>query len=464
MLYAVSAFSNTGSIATMKGPFSTIVENQKLSSPVVLNAARIPEIEEWKILRNGAATGVVRFHPVIEDGDDITTSPLVDSDDVTENTIVSTKSGSKYKLGSASSAMKKVLEKKRKLKAKKQQEQEKKQQQQQQNKPSSNPSPVAKAKDLSNAIRKSMEYRDLGLSGKTVGNGQYLLAGKAQRSTSGKSQIWTAYRANEAGDPIVIKGKSNLIKVKITTSIDAIKRENKNYQRATGLLNNGKFVKKLDFFEDAGEGFENQSALVLEGGIIDLKGLLINRRGRGFSGKFMRDAAAAAGQCVQAMHRAKLVWTDLKTENFVLTGNDTNLSGENGLTGVKGIDLESARPFGSTPVDYSPEACPPEFASAFVKGEGGDFVLDPSYDMWSLGMLMYELSTGRAYFENKSPVTITKTLSNPEFRVDVSKVRDAKLRELIESCLEIDPKKRPSIVQFLLHPFFTTTGIGPFSF
>merc|ERR1712071_644232 len=189
---------------------------------------------------------------------------------------------------------------------------------------------------------------------------------------------------------------------------------------------------------------------------MDLKALLIQRQGKGLVGKSMRDAAAAAGQCIQAMHSSNLVWTDLKPENFVLTVDE---DGENGLSGVKGIDLESAIPYGNSPVDYSPEACPPEFARAFIKGEAPEFILDPSYDMWSLGMMLYELSTGRAYFEGRSPVTITKTLSSAIFEADVSKVeKNKQLKSLIQQCLSVNPKKRPSITQFLLHPYFITTG------
>ena len=43
---------------------------------------------------------------------------------------------------------------------------------------------------------------------------------------------------------------------------------------------------------------------------------------------------------------------------------------------VKGIDLESAVRHKGNPEDYSPEATPPEFAEAFLAGDGPDFVLD----------------------------------------------------------------------------------------
>ncbi|CAN0035729.1 unnamed protein product, partial [Laminaria digitata] len=55
------------------------------------------------------------------------------------------------------------------------------------------------------------------------------------------------------------------------------------------------------------------------------------------------------------MHKADLVWTDLKLDNMVLAGR--------GLQ-VKAIDLESAVPARSAPKTFSPEATPPDFFTA----------------------------------------------------------------------------------------------------
>jgi serine/threonine protein kinase len=187
-------------------------------------------------------------------------------------------------------------------------------------------------------------------------------------------------------------------------------------------------------------------------------------------GRALRDAAVSAGQCIQAVHSSNVVWTDLKTENFVLVNSDIfnkevrDVDGSMGMPGVKGIDLESVVAKGGNPIDYTPEASPPEFAKALMGGYGEEFVLDYSYDMWSLGMMLYELSTGTAYFDKKSPSIVTKLLCADTFEVDVSKVPDDKFRDLIGKCLSLDPRKRPDITGFLLHPYFLTTGFGPISF
>jgi len=282
------------------------------------------------------------------------------------------------------------------------------------------------------------------------------LASDPERSTSGKSNIWEAYRTDEStGLPV-----ENAVPVcmKISSNLEAISREYENYRKLSflGLWETGRFVRCYEFFPVAGydKEFRNQCALAIERGARDLKSFLNSREK--LEKKELRDACVSATQCVQALHRAGLVWTDMKTENFVVMPN-----GE-----VKGIDLESAMPIGDFPVDYSPEACPPEFATAFLAGDGPYFELDTSYDVWSLGMLMMELSTGRGYFDGKTPTQITKLLRDMDDETMADHLAtiecDERLKDLIRRCLQKDSTKRPNAAQILMHPYFLA-GI-PFSF
>ncbi|KAG7345171.1 hypothetical protein IV203_032702 [Nitzschia inconspicua] len=60
---------------------------------------RVPVVDQWRVLGDGKLTGVVKGHPVIPDGDKITTSPLSNPDFATQAGVtVTTLSGSQYKL------------------------------------------------------------------------------------------------------------------------------------------------------------------------------------------------------------------------------------------------------------------------------------------------------------------------------------------------------------------------------
>lgn len=377
---------------------------------------RLPILDQWKVLTNGRVVGNVKNHPTIPDGDIITTSPILRPDLVGRRKVVSTISGSKYLLGE----------------------------------PGVRRDTKNKTISIAELQKKSRVAFDL--SKDVVGDDtrQYLLAGRPTKSTSGKSSIFKAFKSDDDGLP-----QGEPLTVKMSTNWEALEREADNYAKITkaGFFR-GQFVALLDFLPTASiisTKFKSQSALVMERGVVDLK-RYVAMNGK-LEGRELREAASAAAQCIQAVHGSGLVWTDMKTENFVVTGNGQ----------FKGIDLESAMPVKDNPVDYSPEGTPPEFARAFLSGEGPYFVLQYNYDIWSLGMLFYELSTGKGYFDGKSPLQITRSLRD-EVAIDVNAVPDAQLRDLVSKCLQVDPRKRPGIFQVLLHPYFLSTGMGPFSF
>lgn len=410
-LTAVEAWSSSTSSSFVSSQRS-LMSVRKTTTALTMQT---PLINNWKVLKNGRVVGTVKNHPSIPDGDIITTSPLAAPDLADRRKLVETKSGSKYQLGEP------VYEKRN-------------------------------GKPISVLELKKQAKLEKGLTGEVIGDAHanlYLISGRPTKSTSGKSNLYKAYRADldglPVGDPVLIK---------LSRNWEAIERENGNYGKITKAgINRGQFVKLIEYIpEVAAKGkFRDQSALVLERGCTDLK-RYIAENGM-LEGKALRSAASAAAQCLQAVHSSGLVWTDMKTENFVVLGDGN----------IKGIDLESAMPQRKNPVDYSPEATPPEFAKAFLAGEGPYFSLDYNYDMWSYGMMMYELATGRGYFEGKTPLVITKLLEKgPEIELDA--VEDPRLRDLIRQCLQINPKSRPNIVQLLLHPYFLTTGFGPISF
>ncbi|KAL9189053.1 hypothetical protein ACHAXT_011543 [Thalassiosira profunda] len=391
----------------------------------------IPVLNEWIAIKGTnegeiQISGKVTNHGVIPDNDAIVTSPLMDPNKAAEKKIVTTLSGSKYRLGTpmtmpASDSQSQQITSPEKRKNQ----------------------PLVKA-------RSSISLPDL--SGNTLGSGKYLLAGEAVSSINGRSYIQTAYKSSPFGKPM-----GEPLAIKFSENTDAMKREFANYQKVASGLKRGSFIRRVDFLPEAGEEMPDKSALVMQRGVADVKAFMPKVGGR-LEGELLVDCALTALKCVEALHGVRLVWNDLKTENFVVI-EDTK-----GGVSFRGIDLESCMPVRTPPVDYTPEACPPEFAQSFLDGDAESFSLEYSYDVWSYGMFLYEIASGRGFFDGYSAEKITKSL--PTFRPNIDKIEDPQLADLISQCLSRDPSERPSIGRIFKHPFFANASSSktPFDF
>lgn len=403
---AVLAIHSTSLIifASAFAPPHVLFSNRRIVVEYIppLFAAGPPIISNWRYQSKGTITGTVTNHPTIEDGEQITTSVVKNpASTINENITVETKSGSKYKLSNvAYGATIPATE------AKKGKEVEEK-------------AAVVSTKSFAAVAATSMarvvvskpvtaskqpaELRKLAkstfsLTGASIGpNGKYLISGNPRQSSGRAAKIWTAYVA-DPNNPDVPAGFENgdasgvqKLTMKLSPDVYRLQLENSNYNKVQSGLFKGRFVKKIEYMENVQSNKSVMdgkfAALVMESGQYDLKALLASRKGLPLRGRALRDAASAAGQCIQAVHSSNLVWTDLKTENFIVVNNNNfdkvgDIDGKLGLPGVRGIDLESVIAKGGNPIDYTPEACPPEFAKAYMGGYAGEFILNYSYDMW----------------------------------------------------------------------------------
>mmetsp|Transcript_8478 Transcript_8478/g.20743 ORF Transcript_8478/g.20743 Transcript_8478/m.20743 type:complete len:614 (+) Transcript_8478:255-2096(+) len=396
------------------------------------NQRVIPILNEWIAIKGTnegeiQISGKVTNHPTISNGDAIVTSPLMDPNAAAEKKVVTTLSGSKYRLGtpmtmpSSESPSQKITSPKKKK----------------------SPMQLIKA-------RSSITLPDL--SGNTLGNGRYLLAGDSTSSINGRSYIQTAYRASAFGKPT-----GEALAIKYSPNKEAMKREWSNYQKVSQGMKRGNFIRRVEFMTAAGNEMPDNSALVMQRGVADVKAFMPKVGGK-LEGELLMDCALTALRCVEALHSVKLVWNDLKTENFVV------IEDQKGGVSFRGIDLESCMLVNSPPVDYTPEACPPEFARSFLDGDAESFSLEYSYDVWSYGMFLYEVSTGRGFFDGYSAEKITKTV--PTFQPNLEKVTDPELADLIGQCLSRNAQDRPSVARIFRHPFFAnvSSGKNPFDF
>ncbi len=133
-----------------------------------------------------------------------------------------------------------------------------------------------------------------------------------------------------------------------------------------------------------------------------------------------------------AAHEHGIIHRDLKPANIMLDGRGRVRVTDFGLAGLA-AEIEGADASAGTPAYMSPE----QFA-------GGE--VTPKSDLYSLGLVLYEIFTGRRPFEASSVGEIVRLRdkSTPTAPSQHLKELDPLIERVILRCLEKDPKKRPA--------------------
>ena len=334
----------------------------------------------------------------------------------------------------------------------------------------------------------------------TILGDKYILKDEGTVSPSGKSTLVkaTTIKRNEpSGESDYSSPQSHLhhdaeterqrVLIKFSENIQALKREADNYERVASSSTNSRdlFVRVHDFYEPHddtrrhhGDGYDNgqesvgrQAALVMERGSQDLRDYL--KQHGPLRGDALRKAVVSTAHTLKAYHDQDMVWTELKSRNFVVVGNEnkqSHNSNSNDLDGksIKAIDLESAVPKGEPPIDWSPEAIPPEFATPFLCGQEKGQRMEKHFDIFSLGLLWYELATARGYWKNhfdeETPCHVriaTELRATDSMCLDHEEAQqiDPPLKDLIAQCLRIEPAERPTVNEILNHPYLANAAI-----
>ena len=78
---------------------------------------------------------------------------------------------------------------------------------------------------------------------------------------------------------------------------------------------------------------------------------------------------------------------------------------------------------------------------------------DEKIDIWCLGVLIFELTTGKAPWKGDDVKTVKHNIS--QLNINWPKNMDKDTRDLVSKILRYMPEERPSLRQILMHPFFT---------
>ena len=138
------------------------------------------------------------------------------------------------------------------------------------------------------------------------------------------------------------------------------------------------------------------------------------------------------------IHEKKIIHRDLKSSNIFLMKNGLIKLGDFGISKGFQNTMEKAKTMVGTPYYLSPEIL-----------ENKPY--DAKSDIWSLGVLLYEMMTFKMPFSaNSFPILVVKILRGNYTPPPTIYSKD--LREIIEKCLIVDYRKRPTIQQILNFP------------
>ncbi len=149
-------------------------------------------------------------------------------------------------------------------------------------------------------------------------------------------------------------------------------------------------------------------------------------------------------------HRAGVVHRDLKPGNIMLTRSgaklmDFGLARASGLAGVR----SGSEPSGMT---QSPTVAQPLTAEGTIVGtfqymapeqlEGND--IDARSDIWALGCVLYEMTTGKRAFEGATQASLISAIMRDEPRAMnvLAPMSPPSLERLVRQCLAKDPNER----------------------
>lgn len=203
--------------------------------------------------------------------------------------------------------------------------------------------------------------------------------------------------------------------------------------------------------------YESKKLMILfEYAEIDLDHLL-----RGKNGKMASDLETlrfywkAMLKAVEVVHENKIVHGDLKPANFVLVKGQLKLIDFGIAKAICGNTINIRRDDIAGTLNFMA----PEAMSPTEKNDGGQQMkLGLPSDVWSLGCILYQMTYGHSPFAQlKDPALKFAAIVNVNYTIPFtelgSKMQYKHLLDVLKSCLDREPTKRPTIEQLLNHPF-----------
>ena len=147
-------------------------------------------------------------------------------------------------------------------------------------------------------------------------------------------------------------------------------------------------------------------------------------------------------------HKMNIIHRDIKPENIMITNRE-----KNGCLQVKLIDFGTAKIFEKGHQENKYVGSSYYMAPEIIKRN-----YDEKCDLWSIGVILYILLTGRPPFDGNDDEEILENVKKGVYDkwAYPFPLLSAHAKDLINKLLQYDPKKRLNAEQALDHPWFKT--------
>jgi len=244
-------------------------------------------------------------------------------------------------------------------------------------------------------------------------------------------------------------GKVRLYKHKETGLKYAIKTLKKNYLNQHAIesivrevsiamqLDHPNIVKYFETFED--ECYIHVVMEFIPG--ENLFGLLCNSQ-RKITESDMNSICKYLLKAVGFLHNNDIVHRDIKPENILFS-----IPGK--WSSLKLIDFGLSIP--ANVKDKYRVGSPYYMAPEMIDGK-----FNKKSDIWSIGVILYLMSTGYFPYSGTSLEEVMSNIKNGKLKLDKFKNVNKELKDLVKLMLNPDAHKRPSVEEVLSHPWFTS--------